>query len=153
MRPDLDDPRRAAPASDEAQGGLPLARAIGTRNLIIIIVTMPLVFIFVVLGVIAIAGDPGKREARLAETASSALEQPAAYRGAIEPLQAALPQSAAPLVLSEGASIAAMALDGDRLAIRIEADSGGEIVIYDLATGAQIQKIPVRNGAPGADGL
>jgi len=54
MRPDLDDPRRAAPAADDAQGGLPLARAIGTRNLIIIIVTMPLVFIFVV-GIILLA--------------------------------------------------------------------------------------------------
>ena len=52
MRPDLDDPRRPALA-DEAQGGLPLAQAIGTRNLIIIIVTMPLVFIFVVLALIS----------------------------------------------------------------------------------------------------
>lgn len=145
MRPDLDDPRRPAPA-DEAQGGLPLAQAIGTRNLIIIIVTMPLVFIFVVLGVIAIAGDPGKREARAAaaESAPAEIEQPARYRGALEPLQACLPQSGAPLMLPEGAQIGAMALDGDRLAIRIETDSGGEIVIYDLRAGAPLQTIPVR---------
>ncbi|MEQ8935979.1 MAG: hypothetical protein RIE56_09345 [Amphiplicatus sp.] len=153
MRPDLDDPHRAAPAAGEQQGSLPLARAIGTRNLIIIIVTMPLVFIFVVLGVIAIAGDPGKREARLAEPALAPLEQPAAYRGAVAPLQTTLPQSAAPLVISKGESIGAMALDGDRLAVRIEGDLGGEIVIYDLATGAQLQKIPVRNGAPDEGGL
>ncbi len=152
MRPDLDDLRRAAPAADEAQGGLPLARAIGTRNLIIIIVTMPLVFIFVVLGVIAIAGDPGKRGTRAAG-APETLAQPAAYRGAVEPLQTALPPAAAPLLLSEGERIGAMALDGDRLAIRIEDDGGGEIVIYDLAAGAPLQTIPVRNGAPDEDGL
>jgi hypothetical protein len=55
----------------------------------------------------------------------------------------ALAAEAAPLVLPRGAIVGAMALDGDRLALRVEGETGGEIVIYDLTRGAVVQRIKV----------
>ncbi|HXI88007.1 MAG TPA: hypothetical protein VNH64_11145, partial [Parvularculaceae bacterium] len=131
-------------------GRWPLAEAIGARNLVIIIVTMPLFFLIVVMATISIFGRPGEKQAmrEAAPIASAgparALRQPA-VRQAISPTFASAP---APIILPPGAKISAMALDGDRLAMRIEGSEGGEIVIYNLVQGAVIERVAVRAGAP-----
>lgn len=126
-----------------------MASAIGTRNLLIIIVTMPLVFLIVVMAIIAFLGDPG--EAREAATPGAVRSTPAAAqeessvagRRAVLPIPAAAQGSAQAISLPPGAEIGAMALDGDRLALRIDATDGGMIVIYDLAQDAVIKSIPL----------
>lgn len=123
-----------------------LAHAIGARNLMIIIITMPLVFLIVVMAVISIFGRPGdNNDPRLAPVASATgletLSQP--LGGVTTPSAVAYAISPAPLVVPEGASISSMALDGDRLVMRVEGVGDGEIIIYDLARGAVVQRIPV----------
>lgn len=129
------------------------ADAIGTRNLYIAIATMPVVFLVVVMATLSAIGRPAEKET--AAVAGSVLSQPAEFAAATQangpadkaealaaiPIAAAA--AAAPLVLARGAKVGAMALDGDRLALRIENENGGEIVIYDLARGAVIQRIPI----------
>lgn len=123
---------QTSPAGDTTQdapsgGGLPLARAIGTRNLLIVIFTMPLVFLAVVLAIIVFAGKPA-REARAAGEASAAAPVPA------------------PILLPEDGRIVAMNVDGDRLVLRVEHKGGGDIVVYDLAKGRTLRTVPVRTG-------
>jgi len=36
-----------------------------------------------------------------------------------------------------------MTLDGDRLVLSVEGEKGGEIIVYDLAGGAMVQRIKV----------
>lgn len=120
---------QTSPAGETAQdppsgGGLPLARAIGTRNLLIAIFTMPLVFLAAVLAIIVFAGKPA-REARAAGEAVAA------------------PVSA-PVLLPEGGRIVAMNIDGDRLVLHVEHDGGGDIIVYDLAKGRTLRTVPVR---------
>ncbi|MEE2691209.1 MAG: hypothetical protein VX640_06695 [Pseudomonadota bacterium] len=121
---DTNEAQEPAPAGG---AGVPLAQAIGARNLIVIIVAMPLVFLAAVAAVIMLAGPPKERKARTASVAAS-------------------PQDAtAPLLLPEGGRIVAMTLDGDRLAVNVDAPGGGRIVVYDLRTGAVERIIPVRS--------
>lgn len=117
-----------APAPSDP--GRSLAQAIGARNLMIVILVMPVIFLIAVMTVIAIFGRPGEGRARAATEARPIVD--AAATGAI--------------VLPAGAKIAAMALDGDRLALRVEEDAGEEIVIYDLTRGAVIQRVRVEAG-------
>ncbi len=143
-----------------------IAEAIGARNLYIIIAAMPVVFLAVVIAMVSALGGAGKREdtlttlggAVLSQPVASApvLEQPPAKSGALAATAAsALAGEAAPLVLPRGAKVGAMALDGDRLALRVEGENGGEIVIYDLTRGAVVQRIKIapQQSAPANEGL
>lgn len=141
----------ASPAPETA--GRSLASAIGARNLMIIIVTMPLVFLIVVMATIAIFGRPGADKAQTADAERvvaavdrSALAQPApaAPAGVIAPSPASLALAPAPLILPPGADITSMALDGNRLAVRIDGKDGGAIVVYDLASGTAVQSIEIK---------
>lgn len=129
--------------------GLPLAQAIGTRNLLIIIVTMPLVFVLVVVATLSVFGRPGAgRERAAATTPVATLEQPAAR--VTLPL-AANAGAPAPLILPRGGALGAMALDGDRLALRIDTPEGGQIVIYDVVRGVEIQRIEIAEAGKRGD--
>jgi hypothetical protein len=131
-------------------GIAPLAQAIGTRNLLIIVVTMPLVFLIVVMATLSIFGSPDKRERVAAASKGSemaTLEQPAPGRVTL-PI-AASTGAAAPLLIPQGAALGALALDGDRLAVRIDTPDGGAIVVYDLVRGVEIQRIEVRESGRG----
>ncbi|MEQ1929927.1 MAG: hypothetical protein ABL957_05260 [Parvularculaceae bacterium] len=132
-------------------------RAAGTRNLLVVIITMPLVFIAVVAASLMIFGKPGPErvasEIVRSTPTSDVLEQPMLAAGVAAPLAASLGASA-PFVLSAGEDITAMAVDGNRLVLRVKGDSGGAIVIYDLAQGAEVQRIRVlENPASGDNGL
>lgn len=134
---------------DPPQNGFAAAAsAIGARNLLIIIITMPLVFLVVVVGILAVFGGPGDgagpaREGAVRSTPAATLEEPdMAGRRAVLPVPAA--ESLAPgIALPAGARAGAIALDGDRLALRVDAEDGAMIVIYDLAENAVIKTIPL----------
>lgn len=137
----------AAPAGT----GASLAQAIGARNLMIVIITMPLVFLIVVMATIAIFGRPGAGEEAAApsERVVAALDTPVLAQpeaaGVTRSSAVSLSQEAAtPLILPPGADITSMSLDGGRIALRIDSEEGGEIVIYDLETGAAMTRIPVK---------
>lgn len=124
-----------------------LATSIGSRNLMIIIVTMPLVFVAVVATIISVFGGDDSADATAIRSEPAPIEvlsepapvQRSAGVGALSPTPAGIP-------LSTGAQVAAMALDGDRLAVRVEGPSGAEVVIYDLAAGQVVQRIPIVRG-------
>ncbi len=138
--------------TEEAPSAGGVASMIGTKNLLIAIVTMPFVFLVVVMTIISIFGSPGKDRSAKAPVvnsapASVALDQPAlAGQQAVAPIEASLPASAA-IVIPKGASAGAMSLDGDRLAVRIDSENGAVIVIYDLAKGVPVQIIPLTTAA------
>lgn len=140
-----------------AKGFTGLAAAIGARNLVIVIITMPLAFIAVVAATLALFGKPGaehdRAEAEVVRSVAAAdvLAQPPP-QGAAPPtaVSAGAPSS---LVLSSDEDISAMALDGDRLVLRVKGPSGGSIVIYDLASGAEVQRIRVLENPASEGGL
>lgn len=123
-----------------------LADAIGVRNLMIAIVTMPLVFVVVVVAIVGLFGQPSDDApdgAALTERAPATND----VEVLAEPSMALAPMrtSAAPsgFALTQNEKIEAMALDGDRLALRIEGSGRGRIVIYDIVGDAVIREIPI----------
>lgn len=131
---------------DEIGPALPsgIGAVIGTRNLLIIIVTMPLVFIVVVAGIIMLFGSPRDKDSEQ-QTARSAV-----HSTPIEAADAALAIAASDgsaIVLPDGAAAGAISLDGDQLAVRIDSDEGAAIVIYDLTQSRVVQTVPLRRAA------
>ena len=126
-----------------------IARSIGSRNLMIIIVTMPLVFLAVVAGIISVFGGGDDETAVAAETAAPVsverLAEPAPLTTGASGATAATTIAADPsaIGLSAGSDVTAMSLDGDRLALRVDGPEGVSIVIYDLSAGTVVQRIPV----------
>ncbi|MHA7872215.1 MAG: hypothetical protein ACX939_07695, partial [Hyphococcus sp.] len=155
----MDDQERRERDPLEFQEAAPtassVANMIGTRNLLIIIVTMPFVFLVVVMAIIAVFGRPAgdaagddrsaviSTPAAAAPTADNAqrvvLPIPAASTDAADAVQGAI-------ALPAGAEAGAISLDGDRLAVRIESEDGAMIVIYDLAQNAVVQTVPLVAG-------
>ncbi len=107
-----------------------LAQSIGTRTLWIIILTMPAVFLVVVAAIIAVFGKPKREAPDIAEPV--VVEETAAASGA-----------PAPISLKAGESAGAIALDGDRLAVRVDGPDGVVVVIYDIARKEEIARIPI----------
>ncbi|MBB5518324.1 hypothetical protein [Amphiplicatus metriothermophilus] len=119
-----DSRREDAPPS----GALPIASVIGARNLLIIIITMPLFFLGAFLAALFIFGPKEAREAARADA----------------PARAAFPEPRQPIALPAGARVSAMTLDGDRLALSVETEAGASrVIIYDLAAGAVAAEIPL----------
>lgn len=66
-----------------------------------------------------------------------------------EKAQAAVPVAPnAPLALPAGATISAMALDGDRLALYLQTRSGPEIAVIDVTTGKVLSRIEISADKP-----
>lgn len=103
------------------------AARIGAKNLKIIIVAMPFVFMATVAIIIALFGKPG------GEATADA------------PLASSVPNisGAGGIVLPGDGDIRDMALDGDRLAVHIRTTDGAVIVIYDLNEDKIVETIPV----------
>jgi hypothetical protein len=59
------------------------------------------------------------------------------------PGQASIPAKASRLALPPGATIAAMALDGDRLALHLQTSTGPEIAVIDVTTGTVLSRIKI----------
>jgi hypothetical protein len=130
-----------------------IASSIGAKNLLIIIVTMPFVFLVVVMAIIAVFGNPNDKAGRLADEATpgavrstpvASLEEPAqGARRVTMPISASAEDLASAIVLPEGTAAGAIALDGDRLALRVDSVDGGMIIIYDLASDEVVKSIPL----------
>lgn len=148
----------ASDGEEEAQTPLTgvhsFAEKIGSRNLMIAIVTMPLFFIGLLVLIISVVGMPEEEEAAAVNPvleslgATSAAPPPISAPVIEEPqilaesAPAAIDGLADAIAIPEGASIGGMALDGDRLAVRIETADGPVIIIYDLAQNTVVQTIP-----------
>lgn len=117
-----------------------LAGSIGARNLIIIIIAMPFVFFFGVMGAVALFGKPN-------ETASTAI--PPFGIPSNSPVNE-LPTSGDGIASAypAGATPGAIALDGDRLAVRFDGPDGVVVIIYDLAQGEVIARVPFTDEIP-----
>ena len=139
------DFRDAVPTASSVAG------MIGTKNLLIVIVTMPFVFLVVVMAIISIFGrsdDAVSDVNRVVQSISptnASLEEPAITepQRVILPIAATADGSLRGITLPVGAETGAMSLDGDRLALRIETGEGPMIVIYDLAQNTVVQTVPI----------
>lgn len=140
-----------APNAAPAAGLSAFAQAIGARNLFIAIITMPIVFLLVVMAVIALFGKPGAKSERVEAEArgETVLSQPAPL--AATSVQAVSAFEPAPLILPSGDDITAMAVDGDTLVLRVKGPSGGAIVVYDMAAGATVKRIKVLENPASGD--
>ncbi len=149
----MNDDRAAFEEAAPTAGSV--AQMIGTKNLLIAIVTMPFVFLVVVMAIIGIFGKPGSDRGAVSETpaspvASVTLEQPAVSgQRAVIPIGASAEGLSSAITAPEGAQVGAMSLDGDRLAVRIDSADGSVIVIYDLVEGAVVQTIPITEANAG----
>ena len=132
-----DDAPQAPPSPFHA-----FAQNIGARRLMIAIVAMPFFFILLLVAIIAVVGLPEDEAADQAAEGAPAVETaPDAAAAPAERVETMAPSPAlAPL---SGAAPGAMALDGDRLAVRVERPDGAVIVIYDLSQGAVTHEIPL----------
>lgn len=124
------------PTDPTAPGFGGLAHRIGARNLKIAIVTMPIFFIVAVALIILVFGKRDN-DATEGETDSAAIGESLASEDPAT--EEASPEA---IMLSAGASPGAIALDGDRLAVRLDGPNGVEVVIYDIAKGAIVTRIP-----------
>lgn len=132
-----------------------IASKIGAKNLLIIIVTMPFVFLVVVMAIIAVFGRPGEEKAAsvspgaVRSTPVVELNAPADGQRVVLPMPASAESLAKAIALPEGAKTGAMALDGNRLAIRVDSDEGAMIVIYDLEADEVVKTIPLTTAPAG----
>jgi len=151
----MEDDRRERDAVDfdidvPRSGFSGFAASIGARNLMIIIVTMPLVFLMVVMGVIAVFGEANETRETAApgavrSTSAAAPEAPAPPgQRTILPIPAAMDTKAQAIELPAGARAGAISLDGERLAVRVDAEDGAMIFIYDLTKNAVVQTVPLK---------
>lgn len=129
------------------------AERIGSRNLMLAIVTMPLFFLGALVVIIALVGLPEDDPAAPSDT-DAVLEALSAPPVAAAPIAEASPAESAAEVAAPPPTASALgavalipaggiALDGDRLAVRIDTAEGQVIVIYDLARGEVIQQVPL----------
>lgn len=152
------DEETASGEASEAEAPAPLtgvhsfAEKIGSRNLMIAIVTMPFFFIGALALIIAIAGLPEGEEPpapALDDSIGASPPLAAPDAPAPPPQPAALQETPASAVSAAAAPLPSMippggiALDGDRLAVRIERADGDVIVIYDLARGEVVNEVPL----------
>ena len=140
-KPPSSPPDHPDGAPKAAAGGGPnagigdIAAAIGTRNLWIIILTMPAVFLAVVAIIIVMFGKPGK------ETGEDPAPQ-ASTQSAVS--VSGDTAASAPISLRAGETIKSLTLDGDRLAATIVGPDGEFVVIYDIGKGEEISRIGIK---------
>ena len=106
------------------------------------VVTMPAVFIVVVMGALAIFGKPASGPGPEATAAKfDTLEQPASRSATAATLASA--KSAPAIMLGEDRRVTGISLDGDRIAMHVESPIGSEIVVYDYANGRVVASAPI----------
>lgn len=102
-----------------------LAAAIGTKRLIIAIAAMPFIFAAITAGIVLYV----RAHRAPAVTETAAVAAPAL--------------AAEPLHVPAGGRIVETLSDGRHLIVRIEAPGGGEIAVYDVASGRRLWSLPV----------
>lgn len=135
-----------APAAPGAAGADAAAPA-PTRAVMVGVVTMPAVFIAVVLGALAVFGKPAADSNSPAGEPIATLEQPAATPALGAAFASAAPRRSPVISLGEDMEIADISLDGDRVALHVESPMGQEILIYDYAKGRIVAAAPIETAA------
>lgn len=114
------------------------------RNLIIAIVTVPIVFVAVVILSISVFGRPNAEASAGGQPSVAAaidrIEQPT--RG-VRAASATYASAFDAIETPDDSRIGSLALDGDRLAMLVESPAGAEVKIYDLARGAMAARVPI----------
>jgi len=105
-----------------------VAGAIGAKNLKIIIVAMPFVFLAVVGVIIAVFGKPGGAVETGAPAAPQFLDISGAGGG---------------IVLPKNAEIRSVDIEGNQLALNVTTPDGALIIVYDMNQDKIIKTIPV----------
>lgn len=124
----------AAPAS------IAPAQPAPARALAVGVVTMPAVFIVVVMGALALFGKPASEPRGDAAAPTIArLDQPAPG-----PATSATFASSKPAItLGEDRRVTGISLDGDRIALHVESPMGSEIVVYDYVEERIVASAPI----------
>lgn len=105
------------------------------------VVTMPAVFIVVVMGALALFGKPASEPSMSADAAVATLEQPASRSAIGATLASSRPASA--ISLGEDRRVRDIALDGDRVAMHVESPMGSEILVYDFVAQRVVASTPI----------
>ena len=146
----LEGPKRDYFSGAPAAGASPAP----ARALMVGVVTMPAVFLVVVMVALALFGRPAPVVAAAAERAApDRLLQPSARPATGASYSAATtqaPQSAG-IPIAEDARISGIALDGDRVALHLEGPMGQQILIYDYSKGRVIAQTPIATASLQAD--
>lgn len=132
----------AAPAAMVAPQAAP------ARALAVGIVTMPAVFLGVVMFSLALFGAPAPTsEEQVAGEANAVdrLEQPAS-RAAISASTASA-RSGPSLILGEDQKIESLSLDGDRIAMHVNGVGGAQIIIYDYRSESIVSELAIKSAA------
>lgn len=138
-----EDDYRGRPFAFAAPAALGAAEAPHARALAVSVITMPAVFVVVVLGALALFGKPAARTEASRADAAETLTQPARRPAAAPSLASTTAQGAGAITLGEDSRVAGISLDGERIALHVETPSGAEIVLYDFAQGRVISSAPI----------
>lgn len=117
------------------------------QSVLAIFVTLPLVFLILVMASLAIFGKPGAAPTdgkKLAVTTVAGVEATSEGLTSTGPAQdfekhSGFAPSPTALGLDSGVEISSMSLDGDRIAV----EAGGEIILYDFRAGQVLQRLAV----------
>lgn len=129
-------PGFAAPAAMAADRPAP------ARALAVGVVTMPAVFVVIVIAALALFGKPATEPTfeRGASTLEM-LDQPAAR--AATPATFAAARSTPSISLGEDRRVTSISLDGNRIALHVESPLGSEILVYDYVAERVIASAPI----------
>ena len=130
----------AAPAAMTADRPAP------ARALAVGVITMPAVFIVVVIAALALFGKPSNEPAT-GRSASEleTLDQPASMAATSATFASA--RSTPSIALGEDRRVTSIALDGDRIALHVESPLGSEILVYDYVAERVVASAPIVNAS------
>ncbi len=125
-----------------APAAMPSAQPAPARALAVGVITMPAVFIVVVMGALALFGKPASEpRGDVTAAAIATLDQPAS-RPATSATFASSSSTPA-ITLGEDRRVTSISLDGDRIALHVESPMGSEIVIYDYVKERVVAAAPI----------
>jgi len=107
------------------------------------VVTMPAVFVVVVLVALALFGKPAANPENDEVAAFETLPQPSARAATSATFAATTGFGNSAIGIGEDARIEGVSLDGDRIALHVESPNGAEIVIYDYVAGRVVALAPI----------
>ncbi len=125
-----------------APAAMPRIEPAPARAFAVGVVTMPAVFIVVVMGALAMFGKPASQpQVKGLAAGVDTLEQPAARIATTATFASSQPRPS--IVLGEDRRINSISLDGDRVALHVESPMGSEIVIYDYVEQRVVASAPI----------
>jgi len=131
--------------SEEASDTVMAARSRPARALLVGVVTMPAVFVAVVVGAVTIFGAPARVEKTISSVQPTPLAQPEPARSAAAELVFANAEMVGvnSIMLKPGTEVRSIALDGDRIALEIDGPDGAGVKVFDYRAGREIAFAPI----------